>query len=232
MAKIYADIDTTGIGRAVQALSESPALSKIYADIDTTGIGRAVQALSESPALSKIYADIDTTGIGRAVQALSESPALSKIYADTETNLAQLAARTSQPMTAQVVSSMSAVLMQTDWTEVALLGRPGDGDASNASREPTLAGAGQLWTPPESGLVDAGPGLGKVWAEYAADVRLWLVQPRVKAVGIPAAIYLFGAWYLSFKMQHPEVAEELKDLLFGIFFLLISGWWSSRGGRG
>jgi hypothetical protein len=50
-------------------------------------------------------------------------------------------------------------------------------------------------------------------------------------VGIPAAIFLFGAWYLSFKMEHPEVAEELKDLLFGIFFMFMSGWLASPPNR-
>lgn len=70
-----------------------------------------------------------------------------------------------------------------------------------------------------------------MWAEYAADLRLWLVRPGIKAVGIPAAIFLFGAWYLSFKMEHPEVAEELKDLLFGIFFMFMSGWLASPPNR-
>ena len=91
--------------------------------------------------------------------------------------------------------------------------------------------ATQLWTPPTAGLVDAGPGLGQVWAEYATDLHLWLVRPKVKAVGIPAAIFLFGAWFLSFKMKHPEIADELKDLLFGVFFMVMSGWLASRGGR-
>ncbi|MFC4088879.1 hypothetical protein [Micromonospora sp. GCM10011541] len=87
-----------------------------------------------------------------------------------------------------------------------------------------------LWTPLKNGLVDVGPGLGEVWAEYARDLGLWLVRPSVKTAGIATAIYLFTAWYLSFKAAHPQAAEEFKDLILGVFFLLL-GVWASAGRR-
>ena len=86
----------------------------------------------------------------------------------------------------------------------------------------------QLWTPHETGLIDGGPGLGELWAEYSRDLGLWLVRPGVKAVGIATSIYLFTAWYLSFKAANAQAAEEFKDIILGVFFLLL-GLWAAAG---
>jgi hypothetical protein len=86
----------------------------------------------------------------------------------------------------------------------------------------------RLWTPLETGLIDVGPGLGEVWVEYSRELGLWLVRPGVKVAGIATAIYLFTAWYLSFKAAHAQAAEEFKDIILGVFFLLL-GLWATAG---
>ncbi|SCE85131.1 hypothetical protein GA0070607_2359 [Micromonospora coriariae] len=67
-------------------------------------------------------------------------------------------------------------------------------------------------------------GLAQIWAQAALSLAMMLTQPRAKAVGIPTALYLVTAWYLSFKSQHPAVAEELKDPFWVMVSLVLGGW--------
>ncbi len=100
--------------------------------------------------------------------------------------------------------------------------------AMSSTRNGTaLTGRAELWTPQQPMPVEPSLALGQLWAEYVSDLGLWVVRPGVKAVGIPTLIFLFSAWYLSFSMEHPEVAAELKEVLFGVFFLVMGGWWSA-----
>ena len=87
---------------------------------------------------------------------------------------------------------------------------------------------------PASGVdgVESGPSLSadqaarlaEVWGDAGWNLLTLLTQPVGKAAGIPSALFLITAWYLSVEAQHPAIVEKLKEPFWGAVFLVLAAW--------
>jgi hypothetical protein len=196
-----------------------------------------MSALSSKSLLGEVTAStLGTKAMIAQMSALSSKSLLGEVTASTlgtKAMIAQMSALSSKSLLGEVTASTLGIK--------AMIAQMANFMPAGVNRIPfveavisdDLNGATLTTLPDQSdgSLLFNDVRLTEVWTEAIANLTIWLKRPVAKAIGIPAAIYLFAAWFLAFEAAHPAAAEHLRELFWGTLFLLLGLWATAKKNR-